>query len=180
VRAPKLPLLTAPRGLRNTPKPRPANSILPLAFQMPTRCLRFSGLVLNFDVNLVESVRKWKNPIVAPPVQAGGGKGVLVSQEAETPFDNIEGSHEYVAMLAEALDEARRDVEAEIAAADRDGAERRKQALLLVSYNLAKLNLHITSSRRILNDLRSLRRLLLAERGLAVDEEESIPAGDGA
>ena len=45
-------------------------------------------------------------------------------------------------------------------------ADRRKEALLLVSYNLAKLNLHITTSRRILNDLRTLRRLLLAERGL--------------
>ena len=78
----------------------------------------------------------------------------VVSDKAETPFDSIEGSHEYVAMLAEALDEARRDVEAEIAAAEREGASRRKEALLLVSYNLAKLNLHITSSRRILNDLR--------------------------
>lgn len=90
-----------------------------------------------------------------------------MSYQAETPFDTIEGSHEYVAMLAEALDEARRDVESEVVAADHDGAERRKQALLLVSYNLAKLNLHITTSRRILNDLRTLRRLLLAERGLA-------------
>ncbi len=89
-----------------------------------------------------------------------------MSYQPETPFDSIEGSHEYVAMLAEALEEARRDVEAEVAAADRDGADRRKQALLLVSYNLAKLNLHITTSRRILNDLRSLRRLLLSERGL--------------
>jgi hypothetical protein len=97
--------------------------------------------------------------------------GVFVNYQAETPFDNIEGSHEYVAMLAEALEEARRDVEAEVAAADRDGADRRKQALLLVSYNLAKLNLHITTSRRILNDLRSLRRLLLAERGLPAAEE---------
>src|ERR1700677_149905 len=97
--------------------------------------------------------------------------GVFVSYEPETPFDNIEGSHEYVAMLADALEEARRDVEAEVAAADRDGADRRKQALLLVSYNLAKLNLHITTSRRILNDLRSLRRLLLAERGLPAAEE---------
>jgi hypothetical protein len=96
---------------------------------------------------------------------------VSVSYQAETPFDSIEGSHEYVAMLAEALDEARRDVEAEIASAERDRADRRKEALLLVSYNLAKLNLHVTSSRRILNDLRTLRRLLLAERGR--------PAGDG-
>ena len=102
------------------------------------------------------------------------GKALVVSYEAETPFDSIEGSHEYVAMLAESLNEARRDVEAEIAAAEREGAERRKQALLLVSYNLAKLHLHITTSRRILNDLRSLRRLLLAERGLqAGGEDES-------
>lgn len=104
-----------------------------------------------------------------------------MSYEAETPFDNIEGSHEYVAMLAESLDEARRDVEAEIAAAERDGADRRKQALLLVSYNLAKLHLHITSSRRILNDLRTLRRLLLAERRLAGEqrgESEVSAAGD--
>lgn len=100
-----------------------------------------------------------------------------MSDKAETPFDNIEGSHEYVAMLAEAVDEARRDVEAEIAAAERDGADRRKQALLLVSYNLAKINLHITASRRILNDLRTLRRLLLAERGLPVDGDTVEPAG---
>jgi len=102
-----------------------------------------------------------------------------MSYQAETPFDNIEGSHEYVAMLAEALEEARRDVESDIAAADHDGAERRKEALLLVSYNLAKLNLHITTSRRILNDLRTLRRLLLAERGLPATQEVESPAGGG-
>jgi hypothetical protein len=100
-----------------------------------------------------------------------------VSYQAETPFDSIEGSHEYVAMLAESLDEARREVEAEVAAAEREGADRRKEALLLVSYNLAKLNLHITTSRRILNDLRTLRRLLLAERGLFTEKE--ITTGDG-
>jgi hypothetical protein len=100
-----------------------------------------------------------------------------VSYPGETPFDSIEGSHEYVAMLADALEEARRDVESEITSADRDGAERRKQALLLVSYNLAKLNLHITASRRILNDLRTLRRLLLAERGLPLAEELESAGG---
>lgn len=84
--------------------------------------------------------------------------------ESETPFDSIEGSHRYVDMLAEAIAEARRDVEAEIALADAEGADRRKQALLLVSYNLLKLEGHMTNSRRILNDLRSLRRLLLDER----------------
>jgi hypothetical protein len=104
---------------------------------------------------------------------------VSVNDKTETPFDSLEGSHEYVAMLAESLDEARRDVEEEAALAEREGADRRKQALLLVSYNLAKLNLHITSSRRILNDLRSLRRLLLSERGLPkpVEEAKAFRAG---
>ena len=95
-----------------------------------------------------------------------------VSYSRETPFDDIEGSHEYVRLLAEAVEEARRDVEADIAAAEQDHADRRKEALLLVSYNLAKLNLHITGSRRILNDLRTLRRLLLAERGIAVEQDQ--------
>lgn len=102
-----------------------------------------------------------------------------MSYQAETPFDSIEGSHEYVALLADALDEARRDVEAEVATAERDGAERRKEALLLVSYNLAKLNLHITTSRRILNDLRSLRRLLLAERNPRPEEQPKGAASGG-
>jgi hypothetical protein len=88
-----------------------------------------------------------------------------MSYEPETPFESIEGSHEYVALLAEALGEARRDVEAEIRAAEQEGADRRKEALLLVSYSLSKLDLHIRTSRRILNDLRMLRRLLLSERG---------------
>jgi hypothetical protein len=105
---------------------------------------------------------------------------VFLSYQAETPFDSIEGSHEYVKLLAEAIDEARREVEAEIASADRDGADRRKEALLLVSYNLAKLNLHITGSRRILNDLRTLRRLLLAERGTLVGGNSRAIAAEDA
>jgi hypothetical protein len=93
-----------------------------------------------------------------------------VSYQPETPFDSIEGSHEYVAMLAEAIAEALRDVQSDVAAAEKEGAERRKEGLLLVSYNLAKLDMHIRTSRRILNDLRTLRRLLLSER--------SQPAGE--
>ncbi len=87
-----------------------------------------------------------------------------MSQQPETPFDSIDGSHQYVALLADAIEEAKADVEAEIALANADGAPRRREALQLVSYNLIKLSSHITSSRRILNDLRTLRRLLLDER----------------
>jgi len=87
-----------------------------------------------------------------------------MSYDPETPFDSIEGSHEYVSLLAEAVEEARKEVDADVSVAISEGADRRKEALQLVSYNLAKLSLHITTSRRILNDLRTLRRLLLAER----------------
>jgi hypothetical protein len=102
-----------------------------------------------------------------------------VSYDPETPFDSIEGSQEYVALLAEAIEEARQDVDSDIEVAIADGAERRREALQLVSYNLAKLTLHITTSRRILNDLRTLRRLLLAERQAEVPVAKRA-AGAGA
>ena len=86
---------------------------------------------------------------------------------SETPFDNIESSHEYVSLLAEAIAEAIAEVEADITLANTDGASRRVEALQLVNFNLAKLNTNMASSRRILNDLRTLRRLLLDERNLA-------------
>jgi hypothetical protein len=90
-----------------------------------------------------------------------------VSQSpSETPFDNIESSHQYVALLAQAIAEARRDVEGDVALAMADRADRRRDALQLVLYNLAKLESHMTASQRILNDLRTLRRLLLDERAM--------------
>lgn len=100
--------------------------------------------------------------------------------ESETPFDSIEGSYEYVDMLADAIEEARRDVEAEVALAEKESAERRKQGLLLVSYNLAKLESHITTSRRILNDLRTLRRVLLSERKSSASQFKSAQTALGS
>jgi hypothetical protein len=86
-----------------------------------------------------------------------------MSYKSETPFDNIESAHEYVALLDGAIEENRLDVEAEILLAIAENANRRKEALQLVSHNLAKLSVHMTASRRILNDLRTLRCLLLSE-----------------
>ena len=86
-------------------------------------------------------------------------------KHSETPFDSIEGAHEYVRMLGEAIEEARRSIHADVAvAAQTSGAERRLDALRLVDYKLDRLQGHIDTSRRILNDLRTLRRLLLSER----------------
>ncbi len=87
-----------------------------------------------------------------------------MGHHAETPFDNIESSHEYVSLLADAIVEALAEVEADMALASAEGADRRREALQLVHFNLSKLKGQMSSSRRILNDLRTLRRLLLAER----------------
>jgi hypothetical protein len=82
----------------------------------------------------------------------------------ETPFDNIESAHEYLGLLAQALEEAMASIEEESVIATTEQATRREQALRLVAFKLANLNGHIREGRRILNDLRTLRRLLLAER----------------
>ncbi len=81
-----------------------------------------------------------------------------------TPFDNIESSHEYVSLLAKAVEEALSEVKADIALASAASAGRRTEALQLVHFHLSKLSGHMKSSGRILNDLRTLRRLLLEER----------------
>jgi uncharacterized membrane protein YccC len=82
----------------------------------------------------------------------------------ETPFDNIESAQEYLALLSQALDEAKQTAEADIVREADSQIPRRRDALRLVLYKLEKLEQHIKASRRLLNDLRTLRRLLLEER----------------
>ncbi len=83
--------------------------------------------------------------------------------DSRTPFDTIESAHGFVALLFEAVAEAKQTLDAD-SQAQASGNARRKDALRLASYNLAKLELHLNRSSRILNDLRSLRRLLYEER----------------
>ena len=87
-----------------------------------------------------------------------------MAYQPETPFDSIEGALEYVGLLRDALQEARGTIDADIALADGEGAARRREALHIVAYKLDRLAHHVGASRRLLNDLRSLRRLLLSER----------------
>jgi hypothetical protein len=87
-----------------------------------------------------------------------------MEDKRETPFDSIEEALEYVNLLLGAIQEAQQHVEAEIVIANGDALARRKQALQIVRYKLEKLSSNIAGSHRILNDLRTLRRLLLEER----------------
>ena len=85
-----------------------------------------------------------------------------VDPRAERLFDTIESAHQYVQLLAEVLRDVRNELAKE--ASSEQQSPRRLDAMRLAIYNLEKLQVHMKSSSRILNDLRSLRRLLLEER----------------
>lgn len=83
----------------------------------------------------------------------------------ETPFDNVEAAHEYVGLLMETVRQARDEVTQDLEQAQASGASRQAEALQLVAWKLERLEAQLASSRRLLNDLRRLRRLLLVEDG---------------
>lgn len=84
--------------------------------------------------------------------------------EIERPFESIESAHDYMDILAstalEALSELKRDRDIAV----RDGELRRAQAIDLAIFKLKTLGCYVYKSRRTLNDLRILRRLILNER----------------
>ena len=81
-----------------------------------------------------------------------------------SPFESIESAHDFVALFTDSVADAKRDIESDIQRELTADASRRLDALRLAAYNLEKLEMHLSKSRRILNDLRSLRRLLFQER----------------
>jgi len=88
-----------------------------------------------------------------------------MKDRSETPFDSVEGAHEYLSLLSEAIHDAKREIEDDIKGTEDPKFPRRLEALRLVSFKLDKLEQHVKNSCRLLNDLRTLRRLLLDERG---------------
>jgi hypothetical protein len=88
----------------------------------------------------------------------------LLKQELDTPFKSIECAQEYLKLLYAGVLEAKQDVEADVRIETSSEPRRRLEALRLVSYKLEQLERHLRTSHRILNDLRTLRRLLLEER----------------
>lgn len=84
-----------------------------------------------------------------------------LSYESEIPFDSIESAQEYLRLLSQVVLEAEQAVQNDLNAG---GDAKRLEALRLVLYNLEKLSQRLKASSRILNDLRTLRRLLFQER----------------
>jgi hypothetical protein len=84
--------------------------------------------------------------------------------KSANPFTNVESAYEYISLLGEALNDAKASVQEELAAGGAEAPNRREDALRLIKFKLDQLDAHVTASRRILNDLRTLRRMLLGER----------------
>jgi hypothetical protein len=83
----------------------------------------------------------------------------------DRPFESIESAHEFLKLLATSVIDTRVDVASDLRA-EKVFEPRRQQAQRLVVYKLELLEKHLKTSQRLLNDLRSLRRLLFDERAI--------------
>jgi hypothetical protein len=88
----------------------------------------------------------------------------MPNDRIEQPFHSIESAQEFMDILAETTLEVLKDLNDDRQSALVDGETRRAQAIDLAIFKLKALNCHIHKSRRALNDLRTIRRLILNER----------------
>ena len=84
--------------------------------------------------------------------------------DLEQPFDSIESAQDFMGILGETVLDALKDLKHEQQTALAEGEARRAQAIELAQYKLKVLGCYIHKSRRVLNDLRTIRRLILNER----------------
>ena len=82
----------------------------------------------------------------------------------EQPFDSIESAHDFMNILAETIMDAIKDLHRDHEVAVRNGWTRPAQAIELAIFKAKTLGCHVHKSRRTLNDLRTIRRLILNER----------------
>jgi len=92
----------------------------------------------------------------------------------EDAFDTIESAHDFVLLLAETIAEAKRTLELDVQRESTSGVPRRLDTLRLAQCNVAKLEIHVNRTSRILNDLRTLRRLLFEERSTPMSADGSV------
>jgi hypothetical protein len=88
----------------------------------------------------------------------------MSAEEIERPFESIESAHDYMNILATTILEVMGELQRDRGRALRDGELRRAQAIDLAIFKLKMLGCYVFKSRRALNDLRILRRLILNER----------------
>jgi hypothetical protein len=77
-------------------------------------------------------------------------------------FDSIEGSHDFVVQLLQAVEETAAEVGEDLRLT-RGAVSREREALQLIAFKLEQLRFHLATSRRRLRDLRTLRGILRGE-----------------
>jgi hypothetical protein len=92
-------------------------------------------------------------------------------------FESIEEAQEYVRLLREVVAETQSLIGQDIAELNGE-IGRQGDALKLVDYKLRQLSEHLRSSSRLLNDLRTLRRILYGEREEPATEADTSLASD--
>ena len=107
-----------------------------------------------------------------------------MERQSERPFESIESAYDFFRVLSDAVADAKRDIEVLIQTqAQRESSaksSRNLDALRVVHYSVEKLEFHTNCNRRILNDLRSLRRLLFEERAASKPALVSKPVAPPA
>ena len=87
-----------------------------------------------------------------------------MDEDLARPFDSIESAQEFMELLEASIAEALAEVEQDLERAVANREQRREQALRLAIHKIRQLTFHVQRNRRLLNDLRTIRRLLVAER----------------
>ena len=88
----------------------------------------------------------------------------MAAESIDLPFGSIESAHAFMDVLAETILDVMKELNFEQQVAVREGAARRAQAIELAQFKLKMLTCYVHKSRRTLNDLRMIRRLILNER----------------
>ena len=98
---------------------------------------------------------------MAPSKSTSDPKHSDLISESDNPFSTIESAQGFVKLLTKAAREAKQELEALVEREPASEVSRRLDALRISLYSVSKLETHMHHSSRI---LRTLRRLLLAER----------------
>ena len=94
----------------------------------------------------------------------------------QAPFSTIESAHEFLALLGDEIDDAMADVREELATCTARTESRRVEAWQVVLFTLTKLSTRMAESRRLVNDLRSLRNLMYRTSEVEHESAQEAPA----
>ena len=88
----------------------------------------------------------------------------MPTTEIEQCFDSIVSVQDFMTILADTILDSMKDLNRDRELAVQDGEDRRARAIELAQYKLKMLGCYVHKSRRALNDLRTIRRLIFSER----------------